>query len=117
MSELDPQIIAADGEAHVRRAAFLAALTETKERLAPASLKKEASDAALDAALRGVADAKAIAREHPGKLMAFAALVGALAARRPLGSLLHSSFVKARNHWQARRADPDADEDEHGPQD
>lgn len=116
MSELPPDIQAADAQAAGLRAGLRATLVTTRERLAPAALKQEATDAAMDVALRGIHDAKAIARENPAKLLVFIAAVGAIAARRPLGSFLRRSFVKGRNYVQTKRAQARLNEEHHGSQ-
>jgi hypothetical protein len=103
MSDLDAPILAADAEATERRAAFLLTLEQAKMRLTPANLKTEATNATLDATLRGIEDAKNIARANPFKLVGVALIFGAVAARKPLSALLRDLWVVAKNAYRTYR--------------
>lgn len=87
----------AAARAEERKAAFLSSAQVAKARVAPARLKEDVKGKARDTLSRGTASAKAKVQERP---IAAAAAAGALALyvlRRPLGTLLHRLYVRARN--------------------
>ncbi|MBB6122465.1 hypothetical protein [Sphingobium subterraneum] len=111
MTDTDPRIAAADAEAHQRRIAFLSTVALAKDRLTPASLKAEATNTVLDAALDGIEDAKQIARDNPFKVLAFVAALGAIAARRPLWALTRDLWAKGRETYREYSAKFTAEDD------
>ena len=112
MTDADLVIAAADAKAAHSRSAFLSTLALAKQRLKPGNLKNEAKNAVLDATLDGLEDAKQIAREHPVKVIGFAAALVAIAARRPLWALSRNLWEKSRDAYR-QHVNRNAAEDHH----
>lgn len=107
MSRREDDIAAADAAAQAARAQMLDTLGTTRARLAPAALRQEATNAAKDAALDRLAQARLYAQGHPMQVVGLAAAVGAIVARRPLGlvgrKLLAMGQSALVRHLAARR--------------
>lgn len=103
MKPNDPRLIAAEAEAQAARARLLDAAEIARARLAPAALKKEATDKIMDTALDGIERARTYAKGHPMQIVALGAVLGGYVARRPLMALFARWAVKAKDEVQRRR--------------
>lgn len=92
---------AASRHAQEQRQRFLDSLSVTKERITPARLTQDVKDGIANKAGGIVTGAVTKVRENPwASGAAAAALIGYL-ARRPIGSLLHRLYVRARTgQWE-----------------
>jgi hypothetical protein len=93
MKPNDPRLLSSMDNAQAARQRFLVTAQVARERLKPASLKKEAQDKVIDMALDQFGKAQSYARKNPAILATAFSALAALVARRPLGAGMTKLFA------------------------
>lgn len=94
---LEERYVQATARAEQQKAVFLSSAAAAKARLAPARLKEDLKQKAVDGVLNGSAYVAAKAHQRP---IAFGAAAGALVLylfRRPISALFGRMYVRMKN--------------------
>ena len=98
------RLSAAEEQVAAKRLQFLSTLSQTRQRLTPASLRQDASNAIMDIVLDRISGAKEQARRNPGRLFATAAMLALAFARRPVAGLLDKLLGLAQAQYRKHRS-------------